>query len=156
MLNPEQQTDSLGKQAAECACLRDGLGEGCHERCEPMLGHVGISSYSMQPCRSSEWLRVLLVLDLSSRSMPTLSPTVPDKVSSAMANALTSRSRTRPQRWQDAVAGLIALQAEYAASADALPEGLRDTATAEALRAIVDLDIDTLADIEPSRGYRGN
>ena len=31
--------------------------------------------------------------------------------------------------------------------------GLRDTATAEALQAIVDLDLDTLADIEPPRGY---
>ena len=61
--------------------------------------------------------------------------------------------RTRPQRWRDAVAELIALQAEYAAWADVLPEGLRDTATAEALQAIVDLDLDTLADIEPPRGY---
>ena len=31
----------LGKQVAESARLRDGLGEGCDERCEPMLGHVG-------------------------------------------------------------------------------------------------------------------
>ena len=61
--------------------------------------------------------------------------------------------RTRPERWHDAVAALLALQAEYAAWADALPEGLRDTATAEALQAIVDLDLDTLADIEPPRGY---
>ena len=45
------------------------------------------------------------------------------------------------------------LQAEWAAWADALPEGLRDTATAEALQAMVDLDLDTLADIEPPRGY---
>jgi hypothetical protein len=43
--------------------------------------------------------------------------------------------RTRPQRWHDAVAELIALQAEYAAWADALPDGLRDTATAEVLQA---------------------
>ena len=61
--------------------------------------------------------------------------------------------RTRPQRWRDAVAALLALQAEYAAWADALPEGLRGTATAEALQAIVELDLDTLADIEPPRGY---
>ena len=61
--------------------------------------------------------------------------------------------RTRPQRWHDAVAELIALQAEYAAWADGLPEGLRDTTTAEALQEIVDLDLDELAAIEPSRGY---
>ena len=61
--------------------------------------------------------------------------------------------RTRPQRWRDAVAELLALQAEYAAWADALPEHLRDTATDQALQAIVELDLDTLADIEPPRGY---
>ena len=61
--------------------------------------------------------------------------------------------RSRPQRWNDAVAELIALQAEYAAWADAMPDGLRDTATAEVLQAIVDFDLQTLADIEPPRGY---
>ncbi len=61
--------------------------------------------------------------------------------------------RTRPQRWHEAVADLLALQADYAAWADALPDGLRDTATAEALQAIVDLDLEMLADIEPPRGY---
>ncbi len=53
----------------------------------------------------------------------------------------------------DAVAELLALQADYTAWADALPEALRDTATAEALQAIVDLDLSELADIEPPRGY---
>src|SRR3954465_5998398 len=52
--------------------------------------------------------------------------------------------RTRPQRWHDAVAELIALQAEYAAWADAMPDGLRDTATADALQAIIELDLDLL------------
>ena len=61
--------------------------------------------------------------------------------------------RTRPQRWHDAVEELLALQAEYTAWADALPDALRDTPTAEALQAIVDLDLSNLADIEPPRGY---
>lgn len=61
--------------------------------------------------------------------------------------------RTRPQRSTDAVTELITLQAEYAAWADALPDGLRDTATAEALQAIVELDLEPLADIVPPRGY---
>ena len=61
--------------------------------------------------------------------------------------------RTRPQRWHDAVAELLALQAEYAAWRDALPESLRNSATAEALQAIIDLDLDALADIEPPRGF---
>lgn len=61
--------------------------------------------------------------------------------------------RTRPQRWHAAVAELLALQAEYAAWADALPDGLRNTATAEALQAIVDLDLSDLTEVEPPRGY---
>ena len=36
---------------------------------------------------------------------------------------------------------------------DALPEALRDGATGEALQAIVDLDLDELASIEPPRGF---
>ena len=61
--------------------------------------------------------------------------------------------RTRPQRWHAAVAELLALQAEYTAWADALPDALRETTTAEALQAIVDLDLSDLAEIEPPRGY---
>jgi hypothetical protein len=61
--------------------------------------------------------------------------------------------RTRPQRWNAAVTELLALQAEYAAWADVLPDSLGNTATAEALRAIVDIDLDDLAAIEPPRGY---
>ena len=61
--------------------------------------------------------------------------------------------RTRPQRWDDAVTELLALQAGYAAWADALPDALRETATAEALQAIVELDLTELADIKPPRGY---
>ena len=60
---------------------------------------------------------------------------------------------TRPQRWHAAVAELLALQADYTAWADALPDALRDTATAAALQAIVDLDLSELADAEPPRGY---
>jgi len=36
---------------------------------------------------------------------------------------------------------------------EALPDSLRDTATAEALQTIVDLDLEALAAIEPPRGY---
>jgi hypothetical protein len=61
--------------------------------------------------------------------------------------------RSRTQRWHDAVAELMALQADYAAWADSLPDALRETATAEALQAIVDLDLTELADIQPPRGY---
>ena len=61
--------------------------------------------------------------------------------------------RTRPQRWQDAIAKLIALQAEYIAWAEALPNALQGTATADALQAIADIDLNELATIKPPRGY---
>jgi hypothetical protein len=61
--------------------------------------------------------------------------------------------RSRAQRWLDAVAELLALQAEYTAWHKGLPEGLASTATAEALQAIVELDLGALAEIVPPRGY---
>jgi hypothetical protein len=66
---------------------------------------------------------------------------------------------SRAQQWHAAVAVLVALQAQYAAWLDALPEALRDGATGEALQAIpgssprTDLDLDELASIEPPRGF---
>ena len=61
--------------------------------------------------------------------------------------------RSRARRWSDAVAVLVALQAEYADWLDALPETLRDGATGEALQAIVELDLDELTAVVPPRGY---
>jgi hypothetical protein len=61
--------------------------------------------------------------------------------------------RSRPQRWRAAVAELLSLQAVYAAWLEALPETLQGTATGDALQAVVDLDLDTLAAVEPPRGY---
>jgi len=61
--------------------------------------------------------------------------------------------RNRPQRWRDAVTTLLVLQAEYADWLTALPDSLRDSPTANALDAIVDLDLIALAEIEPPRGY---
>jgi hypothetical protein len=54
--------------------------------------------------------------------------------------------RSRPQRWRDAVDMLLALQGEYADWLAALPDSLQESATAEALEAIVDLDLALLAD----------
>lgn len=61
--------------------------------------------------------------------------------------------RSRPQRWRDAVNELLALQAAYADWLTAIPESLRASPTAAALEAIVDLDLTTLAECEPPRGY---
>ena len=61
--------------------------------------------------------------------------------------------RSRPRRWRDAVNQLLELQAEYAAWSDALPDSLRDGATAQALQEIIDLDLDAIATIQPPLGY---
>ena len=61
--------------------------------------------------------------------------------------------QSRPKRWNDALAEMIAVQAECAAWFDALPESLRDTATAAALQEIADLDLDAIAAVQPPRGY---
>jgi len=61
--------------------------------------------------------------------------------------------RSRTQRWRDAVAELVTLQAEYAQWFETLPDPLHNTATGEALQAIADLDLSDLLVIEPPRGY---
>jgi|SRR6516165_1719264 hypothetical protein len=61
--------------------------------------------------------------------------------------------RSRAQRWRDAVAELIALQGEYTQWLAALPEATRDGATGDALQAILDLDLDEIAAVEPPRGF---
>jgi hypothetical protein len=61
--------------------------------------------------------------------------------------------RSRIQRWSDTIAALVSLQAEYAAWLDALLDNQQDSATAEALRAIVEFDLSELQAIEPPRGF---
>jgi len=61
--------------------------------------------------------------------------------------------RSRAQRWRDAVAQLAALQNECDAWLQSLPDSLQQSATAEALQAICDLDIGDLQAIEPPRGF---
>ena len=61
--------------------------------------------------------------------------------------------RSRPQRWRDAVDELLALQAEYIQWLDALPEATLDSPTGQALQAIIDLDLNEIAGVEPPRGF---
>jgi hypothetical protein len=61
--------------------------------------------------------------------------------------------RSRGRRWNDTVAELTTLQAEYAAWLQSLPDNLQDTAAAEALRAISELDLSELQTIVPPRGF---
>ena len=61
--------------------------------------------------------------------------------------------RGRARRWTDHVTGLVEAQIEFAAWLESLPDNLQDSATAEALRAICDLDLSELQAIEPPRGF---
>ena len=61
--------------------------------------------------------------------------------------------QSRQQRWDDALTVMIAVQAECAAWFEALPESLRDSATAEALQEMIDLDLDSIAAVRPPPGY---
>ena len=63
------------------------------------------------------------------------------------------RRLTRIERWDAGVGGLVALQAEYAAWLDAMPEATRDSPTGQLLQAIVDLDLDELLAIQLPRGF---
>ena len=51
------------------------------------------------------------------------------------------------------MANLVELQEEYQAWLDALPENLQGSATAEALRAIAEIDLSELESVEPPLGY---
>jgi len=64
-----------------------------------------------------------------------------------------ARVPPRPQRWAAAVAALVALQDEYRAWLDRLPQSLEGSSTAEKLQAITELDLDELMAIDPPRGY---
>ena len=66
---------------------------------------------------------------------------------------LATTRRSRSKRWNDALAEMIAVQSECAAWFDALPESLRDSATAAALQDMIDLDLDAIAAVQPPLGY---
>ena len=61
--------------------------------------------------------------------------------------------RSRAKRWNDALDEMFAVQAECAAWFEALPESLRDNATAAALEAMIELDLDAIAAVQPPMGY---
>ena len=61
--------------------------------------------------------------------------------------------RSKARRWSDAVQELVDLQAEYQAWLDSLPENLRGSAVAEQLEDICELDLDSLQEVEPPRGF---
>ena len=76
------------------------------------------------------------------------------KLPAAVSRRPPPDHRSRARRWPDTVAALVVLQAEYAAWSDALPDSLRDTATAQALQEIIDRDLHAFIAIQPPQGYR--
>lgn len=68
-------------------------------------------------------------------------------------NSRPADHRGRARRWTDHITGLVQAQVEFAAWLDSLPENLQDSATAEALRAICELDLSELQAIVPPRGF---
>ena len=59
----------------------------------------------------------------------------------------------RPTRWAAAVTALIALQDEYRAWLDNLPDNLDGSRLADKLQAITELDLEELQAVDPPRGY---
>lgn len=64
-----------------------------------------------------------------------------------------TRSRSRPQRWHEAVRTLLDLQAEYQAWLDNLPASLQESALAEKLEQVCALDLVELESVELPRGF---
>jgi hypothetical protein len=61
--------------------------------------------------------------------------------------------RSRARRWRNVVAELTELQSQYADWLQALPASMQDSALADALQAICDLDLAELHAIDPPRGF---
>jgi hypothetical protein len=61
--------------------------------------------------------------------------------------------RGMAQKWRDAVSELLDLQDAYRAWPNGLPENFAESATAEALRAICEIDLSELDNVDPPRGF---
>src|SRR5215469_5260776 len=61
--------------------------------------------------------------------------------------------RSIAQRWRDAVGELLDLQGAYRSWSYSLPANVADSATAEALRAICEIDLTELNSVDPPRGF---
>jgi hypothetical protein len=79
--------------------------------------------------------------------MLALRPPLPVKHPKAAAR------RSRSKRWNDALAELLAVQAECAARFEALPESLRESPTADVLQQMIDRDLEAIDAVQPPLGY---
>ncbi len=103
--------------------------------------------------RSPEGERVLTGAERQARYRRRLDSAAAIRAPQTARQRTPPHGHTRPQRWHAAVAELVALQAEYADWLEALPEATRDSATGEALQAMIDLDLEQIIAIEPPRGF---
>ena len=121
-------------------------------RPSPFCRRVGIRTSTFEMLWGGDSETVVAVTRRS--KMP--QPNHPATTRSGTLVAGTRRAadhRSRAQRWRDAVGELAALQNECDAWLQSLPDSLQQSATAEALQAICDLDIVDLQAIEPPRGF---
>ena len=63
------------------------------------------------------------------------------------------RLPSRPRRWAAAVAALSALQDEYRAWLDNLPDNLEGSRLADKLLTLAEFDLEELRAIDPPRGF---
>jgi hypothetical protein len=77
----------------------------------------------------------------------------PDQAPNPVVPHRLPRGLPLSRRWHETAAVLVSLQADYARWLDALPEATRDTATGEAVQAMVDLDLEEIIAIQPPRGF---
>jgi hypothetical protein len=73
------------------------------------------------------------------------------RLGDTLIRAPAPRGLPRPRRWAAAVTALMALQDEYRAWLDRLPESLAGSKTAEKLQAITELDLDELLAVSAAR-----
>jgi hypothetical protein len=81
------------------------------------------------------------------------SPATRGSARPAVQAPATASSRRRARRWTDYITGLVEAQVEFAAWLESLPDSLQNSATADALRAICDLDLSEIQAIIPPRGF---
>ncbi len=120
---------------------------------EPSYRHVTLCRGNPRMGRRPQGEHVLTGAERQARYRTRYSLPLPAPLPTRHRWPTRPRNATRVQRWHAAVGEIVALPAEYAAWLQALPEVTHDSPTGQALQAIVALDLDEIAAIEPPRGF---
>ncbi len=123
-----------------------------HARTGPEYRHVTERKGDKPMGRTPEGDQALTGAERQARYRQRLGPP-PERPAGRAVSRRPPRARPLSRRWIEAVAALAALQAEYARWLEALPEATRETATGEALQAMVDLNLEEIMAIQPPLGF---